>query len=235
MGSVWKRLQRAGKRAAKVRFEASYEELLVEGTRKWQPDKLVVVWTRRNRRVCSKPHSWQPGIENPYRGMVVWVVPESVDVVVTLYRDPHATTYDEKEWTFLVENESRGRRSVVAGAALDLGRLVGPEPTRLALPLRPRSRKVAAASLRLSLCATLLHEGHPTDEDMRSVASLLSSRMGERWPTWGTSTRARRRRRRRRKVVLGGGCAGRAPPPSPKMHPGSCRRWWRRRSRGGPP
>ncbi|XP_035169142.1 EH domain-binding protein 1-like protein 1 [Oxyura jamaicensis] len=96
--------------------------------------------------------------------MVVWVVPESVDVVVTLYRDPHSTTYDDKEWTFLVENESRGRRSVVAAAALDLGRFAGPAPTRvaLALPLRPRSRKVAAASLRLSLSATVLHEGHPT-------------------------------------------------------------------------
>ncbi|GAB0202010.1 EH domain-binding protein 1-like protein 1 [Grus japonensis] len=148
MGSVWKRLQRAGKRAAKVRFVASFEELLVEGGRNWQPDKLTVVWTRRNRRVCSKPHSWQPGIENPYRGMVVWVVPESIEVVVTLYRDPHAATYDTKEWTFLIENESRGRRSV------------------------------AAASLRLRLSASVLHEGHPTEEDMQSVASLLS-RPGE--------------------------------------------------------
>ncbi|XP_072737655.1 EH domain-binding protein 1-like protein 1 [Ciconia boyciana] len=180
MGSVWKRLQRAGKRAAKVRFVASLEELLVEGGRSWQPDKLTVVWTRRNRRVCSKPHSWQPGIENPYRGMVVWVVPENIEVVVTLYRDPHATAYDDKEWTFLIENESRGRRSVVAGAPLDLGRLVGPtlggDP--LSLSLRPRSRKVAAASLRLRLSASVLHEGHPTEEDMQSVASLLS-RPGE--------------------------------------------------------
>ncbi|KAM9259561.1 LOW QUALITY PROTEIN: EH domain-binding protein 1-like protein 1, partial [Morus bassanus] len=97
-------------------------------------------------------------------------------------QDPHAPTYDDKEWTFLIENESRGRRSVVAGAPLDLGRLVGPTagggaPISL-LPLRPRSRKVAAASLRLRLSATVLHEGHPTEEDMQSVASLLS-RPGE--------------------------------------------------------
>ncbi|KAM9166909.1 LOW QUALITY PROTEIN: uncharacterized protein V3H86_015094 [Mergus octosetaceus] len=199
------------------------------------PDKLVVVWTRRNRRVCSKqPHSWQPGIENPYRGMVV-LVPESVDVVVTLYRDPHATTYDEKEWTFLVENESRGRRSVVAGRRWTWGAWWGPAPTRvaLALPLRPRSRKVAAASLRLSLSATLLHEGHPTDEDMRSVASLLSSRLGD-VADLGDFNESEEEERRR-KAAPGGGRAGRAPPPSPKMHPGSCRRWWRRRSRGGPP
>ncbi|XP_033927733.1 EH domain-binding protein 1-like protein 1 [Melopsittacus undulatus] len=180
MGSVWKRLQRAGKSAAKVKFVANLEELMVEGDRRWQPDKLTVVWSRRNRRVCSKPHSWQPGIENPYRGLVVWVLPESIEVVVTLYRDPHATTYDKKEWSFLIENERRGRRSVLAEAPLDLGRLggaaaaAGGGPLALSLPLRPRSRRVVAASLRLRVSACVLREGHPTDEDMQSVASLLS-------------------------------------------------------------
>lgn len=40
-----------------------------------------------------QPHSWQPGIQNPYRGTVVWMVPENVDISVTLYRvslQPHA-------------------------------------------------------------------------------------------------------------------------------------------------
>ena len=59
--------------------------------------------------------------------------------------------------------ESRGRRTAVAAAVLDLGRFAGPTPscTALSLPLRPRSRKVAAACLRLRLSATVLHEGHP--------------------------------------------------------------------------
>ncbi|XP_045568655.1 uncharacterized protein [Salmo salar] len=45
MASVWKRLQRVGKHASKFQFVASYQELMVESTKKWQPDKLVVVWT----------------------------------------------------------------------------------------------------------------------------------------------------------------------------------------------
>ncbi|KAM3656143.1 EH domain-binding protein 1-like protein 1 isoform 1-T1 [Ammospiza maritima maritima] len=61
MGSVWKRLQRAGKRAAKVRFEATLEELLVEGGGSWTPDRLSVVWSRRQRRVCSKVAAGHPG------------------------------------------------------------------------------------------------------------------------------------------------------------------------------
>lgn len=31
-------------------------------------------------------HSWQPGIKNPYRGMVVWPVPENIDISVTLFK-----------------------------------------------------------------------------------------------------------------------------------------------------
>ncbi|GLD69627.1 EH domain-binding protein 1 isoform X1, partial [Lates japonicus] len=54
MASVWKRLQRVGKHASKFQFVASYQELMVECTKKWQPDKLVVVWTRRSRRKSSK-------------------------------------------------------------------------------------------------------------------------------------------------------------------------------------
>lgn len=83
-----------------------------------QPDKLVVVWTRRSRRKSSKvcilktkkrnnktskdvstesnfmlflslsqqAHSWQPGIKNPYRGVVVWPVPENIEITVTLFK-----------------------------------------------------------------------------------------------------------------------------------------------------
>ncbi|XP_036261566.2 EH domain-binding protein 1-like protein 1 [Molothrus ater] len=118
------------------------------------------------------PRRWQPGIQDPRRGMVVWVVPETLEVVVTLYRDPQAAAFDDKTWNFLVVNESRGRRSVVAAAPLELGRLAGVGDTPLSLSLRPRTRKVTTATLRLRLRGLVLMEGHPTDEDMQSVTSL---------------------------------------------------------------
>ncbi|KAL2083172.1 hypothetical protein ACEWY4_020945 [Coilia grayii] len=76
------------------------------GCRDVQPDKLVVVWTRRSRRKSSKSHSWQPGIKNPYRGVVVWPVPENIEITVTLFKDPHAEEFEDKEWTFVIENSS---------------------------------------------------------------------------------------------------------------------------------
>ncbi|XP_040184750.1 calponin homology domain-containing protein DDB_G0272472-like isoform X2 [Rana temporaria] len=176
MTSVWKRLQRTGKRASRFQFVASYQELILECTQKWQPDKVVIVWTRRNRRVCSKAHSWQPGIKDPFRGSVVWAVPENVDITATLYRDPHADHFEEKEWIFQVEGESRGHKKLLAVAPIDLRKFaaISSAPRELKLTLTPRSVKVVSATLTVSITCTLLREGKATDEDMQSVASLLS-------------------------------------------------------------
>ncbi|XP_041099146.1 EH domain-binding protein 1-like protein 1 isoform X13 [Polyodon spathula] len=176
MTSVWKRLQRVGKRASKFQFVASYQELVVECTKKWQPDKLIVVWTRRNRRICSKPHGWQPGIKNPYRGMVVWPVPENVDITVTLYKDAHTDEFEDKDWTFVIENESKGHRKVLASVDVNMRKYASAMPTQtdLTLRLKPLSVKVVEATLKLSLSCVFLREGKATDEDMQSLASLMS-------------------------------------------------------------
>uniref|UniRef100_A0A3Q1I1Z7 EH domain binding protein 1 like 1 n=1 Tax=Anabas testudineus TaxID=64144 RepID=A0A3Q1I1Z7_ANATE len=161
MTSVWKRLQRVGKKASKFQFVASYQELVLECTKKWQPDKLRVVWTRRNRRMCSKLHSWQPGIKNPYRGMVVWPVPENIDISVTLFKDANADEFEDKEWTFVLEGENKGHRKVLASADINLKRFASPTPTQtdLTLKLKPLSVKVVEATLKLSLSCVFVREG----------------------------------------------------------------------------
>ncbi|XP_057176760.1 uncharacterized protein ehbp1l1b isoform X3 [Triplophysa rosa] len=177
MTSVWKRLQRVGKKATKFQFVASYQELVLECTKKWQPDKLRVVWTRRNRRICSKLHAWQPGIKNPYRGMVVWPVPENVDITVTLFRDPHADEFEDKDWTFVIENETaKGSRKVLASVDLNMKKFASltHSQTDLTLKMKPLSVKVVEATLKLSLSCVFLKEGKATDEDMQSLASLMS-------------------------------------------------------------
>uniref|UniRef100_UPI00358E466D EH domain-binding protein 1 isoform X2 n=1 Tax=Myxine glutinosa TaxID=7769 RepID=UPI00358E466D len=201
MSSVWKRLQRVGKRASKFQFVASYQELTVECTKKWQPDKLVVVWTRRSRRKSSKaqmgvlpalalstwplhltPRSWQPGIKNPYKGVVIWPVPENVEITVTLFKDPLAEEFEDKEWTFVVENESlAGRRKVLASATLNMKRYASPMPTQtdVNLHFKPLTKKVTSASLQFSLSCIFLREGKATDEDMQSLASLMSIKQAD--------------------------------------------------------
>ncbi|XP_070588634.1 EH domain-binding protein 1 isoform X4 [Erythrolamprus reginae] len=182
MASVWKRLQRVGKHASKFQFVASYQELMVECTKKWQPDKLVVVWTRRSRRKSSKAHSWQPGIKNPYRGVVVWPVPENIEITVTLFKDPHAEEFEDKEWTFVIENESpSGRRKALATSNINMKQYASPMPTQtdVKLKFRPLSKKVLSATLQFSLSCIFLREGKATDEDMQSLASLMSMKQAD--------------------------------------------------------
>ncbi|XP_044041123.1 uncharacterized protein ehbp1l1a isoform X12 [Siniperca chuatsi] len=181
MTSVWKRLQRVGKKASKFQFAASFQELMIECTKKWQPDKLRVVWIRRNRRHSTKLHSWQPGIKNPYRGLVVWQVPESLDITVTLFKEPTAEEFEDKDWTFVIENETKGRRKVLASADVNMKKFASATPAQydVTLKLKPLSIKVVEATLKLNLSCIFLKEGKATDEDMQSLASLMSMKQSD--------------------------------------------------------
>lgn len=180
MSSVWKRLQRVGKKASKFQFTASYQSLTVECVRggKWQPNKLIVVWTRRKRRKLSKPMSWQPGISNPFRGIIVWPEPEPVDITVTLYKDPKPDSgFEDKEWTFVIEDEAQnGRRKPIATGAINMVDYASVESHTfdVTLTLKVASKKLVSASLEFNLTCVLIKEGMATDDDMISIGSMMS-------------------------------------------------------------
>ncbi|AWO95795.1 putative EH domain-binding protein 1-like protein 1 [Scophthalmus maximus] len=181
MTSVWKRLQRVGKKASKFQFVASFQELVIECTDKWQPDKLRVVWIRRSQRHSTKLHSWQPGIKNPYRGLVMWQVPESLEITVTLFKGPTAEEFENKDWTLVIENETKGRRKVLASADVNMKKYASSTPAQydVTLKLNPQSAKVVEATLKLNLSCIFLKEGKATDEDMQSLASLMSMKQSD--------------------------------------------------------
>ena len=65
----------------------------------------------------DQSHSWQPGIKNPYRGVVVWPVPENIEITVTLFKvkpTPPDTSYTTP-WV-------GGKGPWVGGAAVGLVR-----------------------------------------------------------------------------------------------------------------
>ncbi|XP_052766883.1 EH domain-binding protein 1-like isoform X2 [Mya arenaria] len=175
--SVWKRLQRVGKSASKFQFTASYQELEVESSKKWQPNKICIVWTRRNRRKSTMLHTWEPTIKNPYLGVVSWTVPENVEIQVTLFRDNKHSPYEDKEWHFVLEDQSQaGRRKVLASAAINMKKFASDIPSQhdITIKLTPATKKIVAAQIKLTISCVFLREGKATDEDMQSVASLMS-------------------------------------------------------------
>ncbi|CAG5929590.1 unnamed protein product [Menidia menidia] len=181
MTSVWRRLQRVGKKASKFQFAASFQELIIECTNKWQPDKLRVVWIRGNRRYTTKLFCWQPDMKYPNRGSVLWQVPENLDITVTLFKEPMAEEFEDKDWTFIVENETEGRRKVLASANINMKMYASATPAQyeVTLKLKPLSVKVIEATLKLNLSCVFLKEGKATDDDMQSLASLMSIKKGD--------------------------------------------------------
>ncbi|XP_058982081.1 EH domain-binding protein 1 isoform X3 [Musca domestica] len=177
MGSVWKRLQRVNKRAAKFQFTASYHELHLETTAKWRPSNLSVVWTRRSRRVASAPLPWEPDMMNPLVGNVTWPVPDNHAITVTLFKDPRTHELEDKDWTFVIEDITPlGKKRVLANANINMRKYASIESTQqsFTLTLKPVSRKVTSAELELTISCVFLREGKATDEDMQSVVSLMS-------------------------------------------------------------
>ncbi|XP_014664470.1 PREDICTED: EH domain-binding protein 1-like isoform X4 [Priapulus caudatus] len=175
--SVWKRLQRVGKRAAKFQFTASYQELVLECTKKWQPNKISVAWTRRSRRKSSEIRKWEPTIKNPYRGVVVWPVPENMEITVTLFSDPRTNDFEDKEWLFFVEDVgSNGKRRQLASCCVNMKKYASMVPSQndVQLVFKPLSKKVVSCKLQLTISCVFLREGKATDEDMQSIASLMS-------------------------------------------------------------
>ncbi|XP_050511479.1 EH domain-binding protein 1-like protein 1 isoform X1 [Diabrotica virgifera virgifera] len=177
MGSVWKRLQRVNKRAAKFQFTVSYHQLAVDFTSKWEPHKLLLVWSRRSRRVTSVPMNWERTLQNPYKGLVVWPVPENHQVAVTLFKDPRTNELEDKDWSFILEDvPPAGKRRQLAIAHVNMRKYASVESTQTELQInfKPTTKKITGAKLDCTLSCVFLREGKATDEDMQSMASLMS-------------------------------------------------------------
>ncbi|OXA59855.1 EH domain-binding protein 1-like protein 1 isoform X2 [Folsomia candida] len=177
MGSVWKRLQRVNKRAAKFSLVISFEELIVEATPKWQPKKLGLTLWRRNRRVGVDPKMWEPTMKNPMKGMIVWPIPESKEIMVTIFKDPRTGEYEDKDWNISLEDVSTGKPRPIANGTINIKAYAFDVPTQTnsELKLKPVSKKIVSASLKFNVSSCFIREGKATDEDMQSLASLMSS------------------------------------------------------------
>ncbi|XP_013184745.2 EH domain-binding protein 1 isoform X1 [Amyelois transitella] len=177
MASVWKRLQRVNKRAAKFQYTASYHRVDLETSPKWKPNKLSVVWTRRSRREVTDPREWEPSLKDPLKGTVLYTVPENHTVAVTLFKDSRTNELEDKDWSFVLEDVSvTGKRRRLAVCSINMRKYASLEPSQrpLVLNLEPTTQKIVSASVQLTLHCVLLREGQATDEDMQSLASLLS-------------------------------------------------------------
>lgn len=50
--------------------------------------------------------TWERTLQNPYKGLVVWPVPDNHQVAVTLFKDPRTNELEDKDWSFFIEDVS---------------------------------------------------------------------------------------------------------------------------------
>lgn len=49
---------------------------------------------------------WEPTLQNTYKGLVVWPLPENQQVSITLFKDPRTNELEDKDWSFIIEDVS---------------------------------------------------------------------------------------------------------------------------------
>ncbi|XP_042173571.1 EH domain-binding protein 1, partial [Oncorhynchus tshawytscha] len=74
-----------------------------------------------------------------------------------------------------------GRRKALASSSINMKQYASPMPTQtdVKLKFKPLSKKVVSATLQFSLSCIFLREGKATDEDMQSLASLMSMKQAD--------------------------------------------------------
>ncbi|XP_013133851.1 PREDICTED: EH domain-binding protein 1 [Papilio polytes] len=145
MASVWKRLQRVNKRAAKFQYTASYHRIDVETTPKWKPNKLSIVWTRRSRRVVTEPVEWEPSLKDPLN---LHLTLHSV-----LLREGHATDEDMQSLASLLSVNNNSDIAVLEDLDED-DYTLSDNSTRQMLDLRQQMEEMTQSLTNSDIAAT---------------------------------------------------------------------------------
>uniref|UniRef100_A0A8C7B4J0 EH domain binding protein 1 n=1 Tax=Neovison vison TaxID=452646 RepID=A0A8C7B4J0_NEOVI len=87
----------------------------------------------------------------------------------------------EEEEELLTQESPSGRRKALATSSINMKQYASPMPTQtdVKLKFKPLSKKVVSATLQFSLSCIFLREGKATDEDMQSLASLMSMKQAD--------------------------------------------------------
>jgi len=116
-------------------------------------------------------------MKNPLKGLVVWPVPDSKEMPVTIYKDPRTLEYEDKDWNLTVEDMTTGKPRPLATCAINVKEFATEVPTQFSqnMKLKIVCKKIVAATIKFTVSSCFVREGKATDEDMQSLASMMSS------------------------------------------------------------
>ncbi|CAP36583.1 Protein CBR-EHBP-1 [Caenorhabditis briggsae] len=177
MANILRRLRRSSKKAAKFRFTVTLQELQLYTDEKWKPENLVVSFVHRRRKVSSKERRWEQSYSDVNKCVIMWPeqMTENVDILTTLYRTPDDDTFEDKEWTIVIEElTAKGKRKAIAAVPINVRLFILDLPehkSELKLKLRPLSPHLKMCSLIILLGSTLISEVSGDDVSVSSSAA----------------------------------------------------------------
>lgn len=167
-------------KACKFRFTVTYEYVDLKCNNRWQPSCLSIVWFRSHRSKVSEKPTSKVSITDEKTGIVSyaanWFPPNSVDLVVTLYKDFTGVMFRKKDYMFVLENVTADARKKLAifpcnmaeYASLDM------EVFDLEMEFKPLSKKIVSVRIGAKVRCEFIKEGRADEDDMQSNFSHLS-------------------------------------------------------------
>ncbi|XP_048583362.1 EH domain-binding protein 1-like protein 1 isoform X1 [Nematostella vectensis] len=172
--------QLKGKFACKLRFTVTYEYVDLQCHDAWKPKDVNVVWFRSHRSKTSQKPSVKASYVDPMSGLfiynAVWMPPNAVELVVTLYKDS-AGSFKKKEYFFVIESHgSEADRKKLALFSCNMADFASPDTNEfdLEMEFKPQSKKVSVAKLGAKIRCEFIKQGNADEDDMESNFSHMS-------------------------------------------------------------
>ncbi|XP_046863320.1 uncharacterized protein LOC124457063 isoform X2 [Xenia sp. Carnegie-2017] len=155
-----------------------------------EPTELNVLWFRGHRTKSSAKPTWSTNIPNNMTKITTctskWIPPNSVDLIVTLYKDSTGKSFKKKDYMFVMEDICGTKRKKLALFPCNLATYVSVdgEIHDLEFEFKSLSKKVKSAKCGLKIRCEFIKEGSAIDDDIQSNFSHMSeaeefSRMSE--------------------------------------------------------
>ena len=126
MSKLLRGIKRGKKTAYKFCMKLTYHEISLTHDQDYNPSGLVIRWSRGHRQVISTQATWTPGSQpnsnGQLSGCATFEPSCTVELLVTLYKEPKSDHFEEKDYKFVLEDEGDpGGRKALGVFSINIG------------------------------------------------------------------------------------------------------------------
>lgn len=182
MDTLLKSFRRVGKQTFSFNYIITLDSLIIQcdQTKRWYPSSVVVVMNRSVKRFVSRTKVWKPGVACPFRSVILWSEPETIEFSLTLYKyEASCEPFEEKIFEFIIyEDKSNGNHREIARCSIDLSVYATPQPTLHYANIRmaPSFDRIISCQLDIKLFTVFMHSTIQNNlQDLQAVVPFKTN------------------------------------------------------------